>query len=233
MSRAKELCNFTGTIAELEDFLTSIIRKSWLTGSHLIGEERVVLLRLYAADHPTIESQPISIRGEENANRTGAHAVYAFDDGREEIVSVKKMRRRIDNPCPAAIGMRRLQEALRFTIRPQSNEVRFRARTAIINGVLGVCPLSGISLEKQDEIEVHHAGVGKDFVNLVASWAKSEGLRGRDVKVTSAPNGEGTIMADVAQRKSWYQFHALHAQLVAVDREAHRKLSKGRLNLDW
>ena len=94
------------------------------------------------------------------------------------------------------------------------------------------CPISGIQLTKPGEVDVHHAGVGKEFVDLIQVWADDKGLRGRDIILKAGPNGEGTIMADANQWRSWCSFHARMLN-VAVDREAHRKLPKSRLNLDW
>lgn len=232
-SRSRDLFKYTCTVDEFEKRLQLIVRESYENGVDVTGNDRTLLISLYQEYRQDKMLAPISVRGELNSIGNGVHAVFVLQDGSADIVSLPKARWQIDKQCPAAIGKRRLQEALRFTVRPQSNEVRFRARMAITNHAPEICPLSGISLEKHDEIDVHHSGAGREFVQLVESWVKSEGLRGRDVKVASAPNGEGSIMADVNQRQSWYNFHASHAQLVAVDKDAHSKLPKSRLNLDW
>jgi len=231
--RSRSLFKYTGTVADFEKYLQSIVRESYRNGVDVTGNQREILISIYQESRQGKGLPPVSVRGELNAHGNGVHAVFVLEDGSVDIVSLPKARWRIDNPGETKIGLRRLQEALRYAIRPQVNEIHFKASAAMADGAPLACPISGIQLTKPREVDVHHAGAGKEFVDLIQAWADDEGLRGRDIILKAGPNGEGTIMADANQRRSWCSFHASHAQLVAVDREAHRKLPKSRLNLDW
>ena len=231
--RSRDLFNYTGTVAEFEKHLQSIVRKSYKNGLDVTGNQRNLLLSLFQESRQDKGPAPVSVRGELNTHGNGVHAVFVFEDGSEDIVSLPKARWRIDNPGESKIGLRRLQEALRHAIRPQVNEIHFKVSVAMAEGAPLACPISGAVLTKPGEVDVHHAGAGKGFVDLIQMWADDQSLRGRDIRVKAGPNGEGTTMADVNQRQSWYRFHALHAELVAVDRAAHRKLGKSRLSLGW
>ena len=232
-SRSRDLFKYTGTVAEFEKRLRLIVRESYENSVDVTGNHRNLLISLYQESRQDNGLPPVSVRGELNAHGNGVHAVFVFEDGCVDIVSLHKARWRIDNPGESKIGLRRLKEALRYAIRPQVNEIHFKVSAAMAEGVPLVCPISGSALIKPREVDVHHAGAGKEFVDLIQNWADDESLRGRDILVKAGTNGEGTIMADVYQRRSWYQYHALHANLVAVDRDAHRNLPKSRLNLDW
>jgi len=232
-SRSRDLFKYTGTVAEFEKHLQSIVRKSYKNGVNITGNQRNLLLSIYHESRQDKGLAPVSVRGELNAHGNGVHAVFVFEDGCVDIVSLPKARWRIDNPGESKIGLRRLKEALRYAIRPQVNEIHFKVCAAMAEGVPLVCPISGLALTKPGEVDVHHAGAGKEFVDLIQNWADDESLRGRDILIKAGPNGEGTIMANENQRISWRQFHALHAELIAVDRSAHRKLAKSRLDLDW
>lgn len=230
-SSAATLLGFHGGAGELDRRLREILNEHMDTGRKITGTPGAMLTKLYThACSPAEEKRPVSVKSEKNSIGNGAHAVYTLADGTVKILSISKARKRIDNGAKS-YQFQRLQGALRYEIVEQINEIKRDLVSRMLRGDVVKCPLSNQKISNIADVDVHHAE--KDFVTLAANWAKSGGLRGRDILTCSKRNGEGAMLSSDAQRRSWRQYHKQNAVLQCVLRKFHRKLSKGKFALDW
>ena len=230
-SSAATLLGFHGGAGELDRRLREILNEHMDTGRRITGTAGEMLIQLSPhACSPDEEKRPISVKSEKNSSGRGAHAVYTLADGTVEILSISKARRRIDNGAKS-YQSQRLLGALRYEIVEQINEMRRKLASRMLRGEVVKCPLSNQQISNIADVDVHHDEI--DFVTLAAKWARREGLRGRNILTCSKTNGEGAMLASESQRQSWRQYHKQHAVLKCVLRKFHRKLSKGKFELDW
>ena len=113
-------------------------------------------------------------------------------------------------------------------IKSQILVARSRVSGAIRGGEIVSCALSGDMIS--GDFHIHHSGAS--FVEIAKRWADGIGVSGRQIQLDSN-SGEGNLLRDRNQAKSWKNFHLFHAELVPVLPEPHLSYPKDKNSMDY
>ena len=83
------------------------------------------------------------------------------------------------------------------------------------------CYLSGETLTSWSEVDIDHV---YPFSRLVQDWMKENGLDFPDIKIKGRANAR--TMADEIHKKSWQEYHFLHANLKCTSKSENRRKGK-------
>ncbi len=106
-------------------------------------------------------------------------------------------------------------------------EVAAQARECRESAIGTLCPISSAVL-RRGHIDADHAGVG--FAGLAKMWLAETGYDLASMECTADRSTRGVYwLACRRTADEWAEWHRGHAQLVALDRTAHRALTATRV----